>query len=111
MDSITEYSGLLPAAFFIIVTLMVVIYKVVYKMFVAVGNYAAIKRTNNDYAPREPVQLRDVTEDQLRAYDGSDSIKPLLMAIKGQIYSSDFNNPTINTQFTKSDHVINNLEM
>ncbi|XP_059645459.1 membrane steroid-binding protein 2-like [Cornus florida] len=86
MDSITEYSGLSPAAFFTIAALMVVVYKVVCGMFVAAGDYAAVKRTNIDYAPREPVQLGDVTEDQLRAYDGSDSSKPLLMAIKGQIY-------------------------
>lgn len=37
-------------------------------------------------APREPVQLGDVTEQELRAYNGSDPSKPLLMAIKGQIY-------------------------
>jgi len=33
-----------------------------------------------------PVQLGEVTEEELRAYDGSDPKKPLLMAIKGQIY-------------------------
>ncbi|KAK6159013.1 hypothetical protein DH2020_006327 [Rehmannia glutinosa] len=33
-----------------------------------------------------PVQMGDVTEEDLRAYDGSDPNKPLLMAIKGQIY-------------------------
>lgn len=34
----------------------------------------------------KPVQLGDVTEEQLWAYDGSDPKKPLLTAIKGQIY-------------------------
>lgn len=34
----------------------------------------------------ETVQLGDVTEHELRAYDGSDPNKPLLMAIKGEIY-------------------------
>ncbi|KAF9617587.1 hypothetical protein IFM89_037399, partial [Coptis chinensis] len=33
-----------------------------------------------------PVQLGEVTEEELKAYDGSDPKKPLLMAIRGQIY-------------------------
>uniref|UniRef100_A0A5B7BB67 Putative membrane steroid-binding protein 2-like n=1 Tax=Davidia involucrata TaxID=16924 RepID=A0A5B7BB67_DAVIN len=85
MDAITQYTGLSPAAFFTIAALMVVVYKVVCGMFVAAEDYVAVKRANN-YALREPVQLGDVTEDELRAYDGSDPNKPLLMAIKGQIY-------------------------
>ncbi|KAE9618275.1 hypothetical protein Lal_00046947 [Lupinus albus] len=35
---------------------------------------------------RPPVQLGEITEEELKAYDGSDLEKPLLMAIKGQIY-------------------------
>lgn len=34
----------------------------------------------------EPVQVGEITADELRQYDGSDPDKPLLMAIKGQIY-------------------------
>jgi len=34
----------------------------------------------------EPVQVGEITEEELRQYDGSDPEKPLLMAIKGQIY-------------------------
>uniref|UniRef100_A0A0A9CI27 Cytochrome b5 heme-binding domain-containing protein n=1 Tax=Arundo donax TaxID=35708 RepID=A0A0A9CI27_ARUDO len=34
----------------------------------------------------EPVEVGEVTEEELRQYDGSDPEKPLLMAIKGQIY-------------------------
>ncbi|GMP86233.1 hypothetical protein CsSME_00039081 [Camellia sinensis var. sinensis] len=85
MGAITEYTGLSPAAFFTILAAMVVVYKVVCGMFVAVEDYTAVKKANA-YALREPVQLGDVTEDELRAYDGSDPEKPLLMAIKGQIY-------------------------
>ena len=45
-----------------------------------------VKRAN-EYVIREPVQLGDqVTEEELSAYDGKDPNKPLLMAIKGQIY-------------------------
>lgn len=34
----------------------------------------------------EPVEVGEITEEELRQYDGSDPEKPLLMAIKGQIY-------------------------
>ncbi|XAR69541.1 hypothetical protein NMG60_11001171 [Bertholletia excelsa] len=85
MDGITQYTGLSPAAFFTILAMMVVVYKVVSGMFVAAEDYVAVKRANAQ-ALREPVQLGDVTEEQLRSYDGSDPDKPLLMAIKGQIY-------------------------
>jgi membrane-associated progesterone receptor component len=34
----------------------------------------------------EPVQVSEITEEELLQYDGSDPEKPLLMAIKGQIY-------------------------
>ncbi|RCV42248.1 hypothetical protein SETIT_9G201400v2 [Setaria italica] len=34
----------------------------------------------------EPVQVGEITEEELKQYDGSDPEKPLLMAIKGQIY-------------------------
>ncbi|KAL8493576.1 hypothetical protein ACS0TY_024668 [Phlomoides rotata] len=83
--SINQYTGLSPAAFFTILALMYVTYKVVSGMFVAADDYAAVKRAN-EFALREPVQIGDVTEEELRAYDGSDPNKPLLMAIKGQIY-------------------------
>ncbi|CAH2050682.1 unnamed protein product [Thlaspi arvense] len=33
-----------------------------------------------------PVQVGEITEEELKAYDGTDPEKPLLMAIKGQIY-------------------------
>lgn len=85
MDPITQYTGLSPAAFFTIMALMVVVYKVVCGMFVAADDYMAVKRSN-DFVLREPVQLGEVTEEELRVYDGSDPNKPLLMAIKGQIY-------------------------
>ncbi|KAK2970845.1 hypothetical protein RJ640_016641 [Escallonia rubra] len=84
-DAIAQYTGLSPAAFFTIVAVMVVAYKVVCGMFVAAEDYAAVKKAN-EYAAREPVQLGDVTEEELRAYDGTRPDKPLLMAIKGNIY-------------------------
>ncbi|KAL3652380.1 hypothetical protein CASFOL_002061 [Castilleja foliolosa] len=35
---------------------------------------------------RPPVQLGEITAEELRQYDGSDPQKPLLVAIKGRIY-------------------------
>ncbi|XP_012839520.1 PREDICTED: uncharacterized protein LOC105959905 [Erythranthe guttata] len=85
-DNIDGGDEVSPTAFFTILALMYVTYKVVSGMFVAADDYAAVKRAN-EFALREPVQMGDaVTEEELRAYDGSDPNKPLLMAIKGQIY-------------------------
>lgn len=92
-DAIPAYTGLSPAAFFTILALMVAVYHLVCSMFV--GPEVDLKNNQNravsmeDFqptVPAEPVQLGDVTEEELRAYDGSDPKKPLLMAIKGQIY-------------------------
>ncbi|KAL1548802.1 Membrane steroid-binding protein 2 [Salvia divinorum] len=84
-EAINNYTGLSATAFFTILALMYVTFKVVSGMFVAADDYAAVKRAN-EIALREPVQMGDVTEEDLRPYDGSDPNKPLLMAIKGQIY-------------------------
>lgn len=84
-ESIAHYTGLSPAAFFTILAIMMVTYKIVCGMFVAAGDYMEVKRAN-EYVIREPVQMGDMTEEELRAYDGKDFEKPLLMSIKGQIY-------------------------
>ncbi|KAM3341841.1 hypothetical protein P3S68_026807 [Capsicum galapagoense] len=76
-EIILQYTGLWPTTFFTIVALMVVTYKVVFDMFSA-GDFVPIKR--------QPLHLDDMTEEELRAYNGSDSEKPLVMAIKGNIY-------------------------
>ncbi|OAY26548.1 membrane steroid-binding protein 2 [Manihot esculenta] len=95
MDTIETYTGLSPAAFFTIAALMVVVYKIVCSMFVDSEEFnkpSSNSSTNHHHhhlaTPKvsEPVHLGDVTEQELRAYDGSDPNKPLLMAIKGQIY-------------------------
>ncbi|XP_056171347.1 membrane steroid-binding protein 1-like [Syzygium oleosum] len=99
-EAIAAYTGLSPAAFFTILALMVAVYKAVCGMFVDpdddLDKKAAAASATTSAAPppppppptvpAEPVQLGDVTEEQLRAYNGSDPSKPLLMAIKGQIY-------------------------
>ncbi|ESR41769.1 Membrane steroid-binding protein 2 [Citrus sinensis] len=102
MDTVTTYTGLSPAAFFTILALMCVVYKTVCSMFVdpeppedlknklisssAAASAATAANFSNQTVIPETVQLGEVTEHELRAYDGSDPNKPLLMAIKGQIY-------------------------
>ncbi|XP_076893164.1 membrane steroid-binding protein 2-like [Bidens hawaiensis] len=86
-DAITDYTGLSPTAFFTISAMMVVVYKLVSTMFVAADDYVAVKREQQQqFTLREPVQIGDITEEELRPYNGSDPNKPLLMAIKGKIY-------------------------
>lgn len=86
--AIHAYTGLSPAAFFTAVAVAAAIYHLV-ASFLAPPPPAPRSR---ETFPEEseplppPVQLGEVTEEELKAYDGSDPKKPLLMAIKGQIY-------------------------
>nr|XP_018626493.1 membrane steroid-binding protein 2-like isoform X2 [Nicotiana tomentosiformis] len=77
-ETILEYTGLSSTAFFTIVAMMVVTYKVVCGMFISADDFVPVKR--------EPLHLGDLTEEELKAYNGSDSQEPLLMSIRGQIY-------------------------
>ncbi|KAF3441494.1 hypothetical protein FNV43_RR15408 [Rhamnella rubrinervis] len=106
MEEITWYTGLSPAAFFTIAALTVVVYKTVTSMFVSPEDFnkppVAMSFNDNDSqsthllsnylggpspTTTDPNQhLGDMTEQELRRYDGSDPDKPLLIAIKGQIY-------------------------
>lgn len=96
MEEITGYTGLSPAAFFTILGLMVVVYTTVCGMFVApedfnkppvvMANNLSSNILNMNNSTAKPLQLGEVTEHQLKAYDGSDPNKPILIAIKGQIY-------------------------
>ncbi|XP_002973767.2 membrane steroid-binding protein 1 [Selaginella moellendorffii] len=82
LDAIPAYTGLSPTAFFTVLALGVALWLVVSSWFAPPPPPA--------FAPREPPpppkQLGEVTEEELSAYDGKDDSKPLLMAIKGQIY-------------------------
>lgn len=92
MDAVMKFTGLTPAAFFTILALMVVMYKIVCGMFVEPEELNQKPKNVEVPIPAapeaipDPVQLGDVAEEELRAYNGSDPSKPLLMAIKGQIY-------------------------
>ncbi|KAG1370907.1 putative Membrane steroid-binding protein 2 [Cocos nucifera] len=85
--AIHSYTGLSPAAFFTILALMIGVYRLVCGLFVA-PDAVPEKRSllPEPVIPPEPVQMGEMTLEELRAYDGSDPRKPLLMAIKGQIY-------------------------
>ena len=94
MEEITFYTGLSPATFFTLLAMMVVVYRTVSAMFVSPEDYnkppVVSARTHPQFEdpepPRQPVQLGQVTDQELRAHDGSDPNKPLLMAIRGQIF-------------------------
>ncbi|XP_021864103.1 membrane steroid-binding protein 1-like [Spinacia oleracea] len=75
--------------FMIIVVLTIISYKIVSSMFVAVNDYKAVEKMKEIFEEdmrREAVELGQLTEEQLREYDGPDPKKPLLMAMKGNIY-------------------------
>ncbi|KAF3645742.1 putative steroid-binding protein 3 [Capsicum annuum] len=78
-EIILQYTGLWSTTFFTIVALMVVTYKVVCGMFFSSDDFVPIKR--------QSLNLGDMTKEELRAYNGSDSEKPFSMAIKGKIYT------------------------
>lgn len=88
-EAITAYTGLSPAAFFTVLALLWAIYYVLSGMFGSSDNHH--QRRSREYEEQmeplpPPVQLGEITEEELKQYDGADSKKPLLMAIKGQIY-------------------------
>ncbi|KAH0455504.1 hypothetical protein IEQ34_015536 [Dendrobium chrysotoxum] len=85
--AIKSYTGLSTATFFTFVAVAVAFYYVVSAYFEPAP---APRKREVEAEPVEPlpppVQLGEITEEELIAYDGSDPKKPLLMAIKGQIY-------------------------
>ncbi|KAK9070370.1 hypothetical protein SSX86_010772 [Deinandra increscens subsp. villosa] len=89
-ESITTYTGLSPATFITLVALAFAGYYAVSGMFGGSSDNHPQQRSRSyeeDMQPLPPpVQLGEISEDELKAYDGNDSKKPLLMAIKGQIY-------------------------
>ncbi|KAK9665522.1 hypothetical protein RND81_14G117700 [Saponaria officinalis] len=88
-EAITVYTGLSPATFFTVVALSLAFYHAVFGLF---GSSSSANQRNLRSIEQQieniqsPVQLGEITEDELKQFDGSDNTKPLLMAIKGQIY-------------------------
>ncbi|GAB4858226.1 Membrane steroid-binding protein 1 [Ancistrocladus abbreviatus] len=89
-DAITAYTGLSPATFFTALALGLALYYVILEFFGSSSSSAQHQRPRSFEEQMEPlpppVQVGEITEEELKQYDGSDSKKPLLMAIKGQIY-------------------------
>ncbi|XP_047968998.1 membrane steroid-binding protein 1-like [Salvia hispanica] len=90
-ESITVYTGLTPAAFFTAIAVAIAFYQLLSALFgssddVGHADHGSSKSEEDVKPLPPPVQLGEITGDELKQYDGSDSSKPLLMAIKGQIY-------------------------
>ncbi|KAG6484642.1 membrane steroid-binding protein 1-like [Zingiber officinale] len=87
-QAVETYTGLSPASFFTVLALAAAIYYTVAGFFETqpTAPQAHAREVVEREPLRPPVQLGEVTEEELRAYDGSDREKPLLMAIKSQIY-------------------------
>jgi membrane-associated progesterone receptor component len=86
-QAIVAYTGLSPATFFTAVAVAAALYHVVSGLFVSPPPPPPRQREEPEAEPLPPpVQLGEIAEEELKQYDGSDPKKPLLMAIKGQIY-------------------------
>ncbi|CAK9866435.1 unnamed protein product [Sphagnum jensenii] len=81
LDFIPRYTGLSPVTFFTVVALVMGIYYLITSLLPP----APVKTPVVLPLP-PPIQLGEVTLEELAAYNGSDPQKPLLMAIKAQIY-------------------------
>ncbi|XP_077241774.1 membrane steroid-binding protein 1-like [Tasmannia lanceolata] len=85
-EAITAYTGLSPATFFTILAVAISLYYAISGCFESPPPPRK-REVEEEMEPLPPpVQLGEITEDDLKVYDGSDPKKPLLMAIKGQIY-------------------------
>ncbi|KAL2558616.1 Membrane steroid-binding protein 2 [Forsythia ovata] len=86
-ESITAYTGISPATFFTVVAVGLALYYIFSSLFGSSDNAHFQQTFEENMRPlRPPVQIGEISEEELKQYDGSDSEKPLLMAIKGQIY-------------------------
>ena len=86
-EAIVAYTGLSPATFFTFLALLFAVYYVISGLFGSSGYHPAPRAYEEQMQPiPPPVQVGEITEEELKVYDGSDPKKPLLMAIKGQIY-------------------------
>ncbi|CAH9069846.1 unnamed protein product [Cuscuta europaea] len=84
--AITTYTGLSPATFFTVSALGLAIYYVASGLFGSSDRGRSYEFEEKGEPLPPPVQVGEITEEELRQYDGSDPKKPLLMAIKSQIY-------------------------
>ncbi|XP_006650003.1 membrane steroid-binding protein 1-like [Oryza brachyantha] len=110
VESVQAYTGLSPAAAVTILALMLATYLLVSSLFVAPDAAPPAPAAPRDPPPKQrkeeqqkqqeeageepgafvpypdPVQVGEITLEQLAAYDGKDPAKPILIAIRGQVY-------------------------
>eukprot|EP00268_Persea_americana_P025783 TRINITY_DN2512_c0_g1_i1.p2 TRINITY_DN2512_c0_g1~~TRINITY_DN2512_c0_g1_i1.p2 ORF type:complete len:212 (+),score=65.28 TRINITY_DN2512_c0_g1_i1:242-877(+) len=82
-EAIVAYTGLSPATFFTILALALAFYHAISGFFEPPPPPPRV--VEREVLP-PPVEVGEITEEELKAYDGTDPKKSLLMAIKGQIY-------------------------
>ncbi|KAJ0848188.1 putative cytochrome b5-like heme/steroid binding domain-containing protein [Helianthus annuus] len=88
-QSITAYTGLSPNTFFTVIAAGIAVYYIFSVLFGGSSDHHQHRPRSfeEDVQPLPPpVQLGEISEEDLKAYDGTDPQKPLLMAIKSQIY-------------------------
>ncbi|CAN1267297.1 Membrane steroid-binding protein 2, partial [Linum perenne] len=86
-EAIQSYTGLSPATFFTVMAFGIAVYYLVSGFFESPAPPPRPRSFEEKVEPLPPpVQLGEISEDELKQYDGSDPKKPLLMAIKSQIY-------------------------
>ncbi|KAM0875245.1 hypothetical protein ACQ4PT_036934 [Festuca glaucescens] len=100
-DAVQAYTGLSPAAAVTVLALMLATYLIVSTLFVAPDAAAPAappkpaQQQGTEAEPEaepfvppfpDPVQVGEITLEQLRAYDGKDPAKSILIAIRGQVY-------------------------
>ncbi|TVU47256.1 hypothetical protein EJB05_06849 [Eragrostis curvula] len=106
-DAVQAYTGLSPAAAATILALMLATYLLVSSLFVAPAPASAPPKPPQQekkdeekeekgheeeeeavmpFVYPDPVEVGEITLEQLRAYDGKDPAKQILIAIRGQVY-------------------------
>ena len=103
-EALQAYTGLTPGAAATILALMLATYLLVSSLFVAPAAPSPAAPPKQPEQQREeerkgkeqeapmpfvfpdPVEVGEVTLEQLRAYDGKDPAKQILIAIRGQVY-------------------------
>lgn len=95
-ETITHYTGLSPTAFFTITLLSILVYRTVTSMFVSPqdfnkppvvsAQFGSSRFNDVTEPPKKPVQVGEISENELRLYNGSDENKPILISVKGHVY-------------------------
>ncbi|XP_062029056.1 membrane steroid-binding protein 2-like [Rosa rugosa] len=85
-DAIVIYTGLSPATFFTLLALLFAAYHVLFGLFRPSETHNRPRSLEEMQLLPPPVQLGEITAEELKQYDGSDPKKPLIMAVKSQIY-------------------------